>query len=205
MRKAFQFLLCLALFVSFAVLAESDSIPDNGKIIKDESNTMLGVSVIADPVLPENKDAPWSGNYVYFGTWDGKPIRFRVLAKDFTAYTSGKALFLDSDESLFEECFDSAEPYSNSWSGSTLQKTLNGPFLDGFHACEREAIATSTGNGGIIYEPGSMETGACGAPVSINDKVFLLDPAEVRNEAYGYSSDDGRDDMGNFHSVYNRK
>ena len=212
MRKTFMFLLCLALLVSFAVLAESDSlpvpapdIPDNGKIIKDESNTSLGVSVIADPAPPGNKDAPWSGNYVYFGTWDGSPIRFRVLAKDFTAYTSGKALFLDSDESLFEECFDGAEPYSNSWNGSTLQKTLNGPFLDGFHACEREAIATSTGNGGIIYEPGSMETGACGAPVSINDKVFLLDPAEVRNEAYGYSSDDGRDDRGNFHSVYNRK
>ena len=92
MRKTFMFLLCLALLVSFAVLAESDSlpvpapdIPDNGKIIKDERNTALGVSVIADPAPPENKDAPWSGNYVYFGTWDGSPIRFRVLAKDATA------------------------------------------------------------------------------------------------------------------------
>ncbi len=92
MRKTLGFILCIALLVSFAVLAEGDSIPtpaqdipDNGRIIKDESNTALGVSVITDPAPPENKDAPWSGNYVYFGTWDGSPIRFRVLAKDATA------------------------------------------------------------------------------------------------------------------------
>ena len=172
---------------------------------KNQDNTWLGTAGLSDPEVPADKDTPWSGSYVYFGTWDGSPIRFRVLARDSTAYTSEKTLFLDSDRSLFEECFDDAEPYSNSWNGSTLQKTLNGPFLDGFHACEQEAIATSTGSGGITYEPGSMETGACGAPVSINDKVFLLDPAEVRNEAYGYSPDDGRDDTGHFHPVYNRK
>ena len=172
---------------------------------KNPDNTWLGTAGLSDPDRPADKDTPWSGNYVYFGTYDGSPIKFRVLAKDSTSYTSGKTLFLDSDVSLFEECFDDAEPYSNSWNGSTLQETLNGTFLDGFSAHEQTAIATSTGNGGIVYEPGSMETGACGAPVSINDKVFLLDPAEVRNEAYGYSSDDGRDDSGNFHSVYNRK
>ncbi len=127
---------------------------------KNPDNTWLGTAGLSDPDIPADKDAPWSGSYVYFGTWDGSPIKFRVLAKDSTAYTSGKALFLDSDASLFEECFDSVEPYSNSWNGSTLQKTLNGPFLCGFDVCEQEAIATSTGSGGIIYEPGSMETGA---------------------------------------------
>ena len=172
---------------------------------KNLEDTWLGTAGLSDPDIPADKDAPWSGSYVYFGTYDGRPIKFRVLAKDSTAYTSHKALFLDSDVSLFEECFDSAEPYSNSWNGSTLQKTLNSTFLAGFDACEREAIATSTGNGGVVYETGSMEKGACGAPVSVNDKVFLLDPAEVRSEAYGYSSDDGRDDTGRFHSVYNRK
>ncbi len=172
---------------------------------KSRDNTWLGTAGLSDPDRPADKDSPWSGNYVYFGTYDGRPIRFRVLAKDSTAYTSGKALFLDSDVSIFDECFDSEEPYSNSWFGSTLRKTLNSDFLEGFHACEREAIAASTGSGGITYEAGSMETGVCGAPVSINDKVFLLDPAEVRNEAYGYSADDGRDDRGGFHTVYNRK
>ena len=184
------------------VMGESAAFITDGE--KNANNTWLGIAGLSDPETPADKDTPWSGSYVYFGTYNGSPIKFRVLARNTTAYTSEKALFLDSDVSLFEECFDDAKPYSNSWNGSTLQKTLNGPFLDGFHVCEQEAIATSTGNGGIIYEPGSMETGACGAPVSINDKVFLLDPAEVRNEAYGYSSDSGRDDTGDFHSVYNR-
>ena len=117
---------------------------------KNQDNTWLGASGISNPDKPADKDAPWSGSYVYFGTYNGNPIRFRVLAKDSTAYTSGKALFLDSDVSLFEECFDNEEPYSNSWNGSTLQKTLNGTFLGGFHECEQEAIVTSTGNGEII-------------------------------------------------------
>ena len=134
---------------------------------KSRDNTWLGTAGLSDPEIPADKDTSWSGSYVCFGTYDGNPIKFRVLARDSTAYTSGKALFLDSDVSLFEECFDNAEPYSNSWNGSTLQKTLNGPFLGGFHACEQKAIVTSTGSGGIIYEPGSMETGACGAPVGI--------------------------------------
>ena len=193
------------MILMFITNAMGETTPSAAAAEKNRDNTWLGTAGISNPDRPTDKDTPWSGCYVYFGTYDGNPIKFRVLARDSTAYTSGKALFLDSDVSLFEECFDNEEPYSNSWNGSTLQKTLNSTFLDGFHACEQEAIATSTGNGGITYEPGSMETGACGAPVSINDKVFLLDPAEVRNEAYGYSSDDGRDDGGDFHPVYNRK
>ena len=197
--------LALVVFFVFIPTGMGETAAPAAAFEKNRENTRLGTAGLSNPDIPADKDAPWSGSFVYFGTYDGNPIRFRVLAKDATAYTSGKALFLDSDVSLFEECFDNAEPYSNSWNGSTLQKTLNSTFLVGFHACDREAIATSTGNGGVIYETGSMETGACGAPVSINDKVFLLDPAEVRNEAYGYSSDDGRDDTGSFHSVYNRK
>ena len=198
------FLISVMILVTFPK-AMGASAPSIAPGEKNPNNIWLGTAGLSNPEVPADKDSPWSGSYVYFGTYDGNPIKFRVLARDSTAYTSEKALFLDSDVSLFEEYFDDAEPYSNSWNGSTLQKTLNSTFLDGFHTYELEAIATSIGSGGITYEPGSMETGACGAPVSINDKVFLLDPAEVRNEAYGYSSDDGRDDQGDFHPVYNRK
>ena len=198
MRKTLGFILCIALLVSFAALAENDSIsapapdvPDNGRIIKDESNTTLGVSVIADPVPPENKDAPWSGNYVYFGTWDGSPIRFRVLAKDATAYTSAKALFLDSDESLFVDYFDHTEPFSSSWYDSDLRAVLNGPFLDGFAAPEQAAIAVSSGDGGRSWPEDAPEARTYGSPAAVNDRVFLLDVSDVTNEAYGYASDRG--------------
>ncbi len=175
---------------------------------KNQSNTRLGVSGLSDPDVPSDKDAPWSGSYVYFGTYDGNPIKFRVLAKDSTAYTAGKALFLDSDAALFEDSFDKAEPYSNSWNGSSLQATLNGPFLDGFSAPEQAAIADSTGNGGISYRADPSELSLWGVPISVNDKVFLLDSAAATNEAYGYSSDEGRteeDGRWHSHTVYNRK
>ena len=168
----------------------------------------LGISGITDPAPPADRDAAWSGSYVWFGEYAGKPIRFRVLAKDSTAYTEGKALFLDSDAALFDSVLDEDKPWSNSWNGSTLQGKLNGEFLAGFDVPERAAVALSTGNGGISW-PEDLPSW-WGVPVSVNDRVFLLDHAEVRNEAYGYSSDSGmyfseEKNRTYSHSVFNRK
>ena len=186
MKKVLSFLLILAMLFPAAAGAESaDPLPAAAGP-KDDGNTTLGTSGISNPALPEDRNSAWSGSYVYFGTYNGSPIRFRVLAKDSTAYTAGKALFLDSDAALFEDCLDDTPPYSNAWDGSSLQEKLNGAFLEGLEAPERAAIAVSTGSGGCVYEPGSFPAGACGAPISVHDQVFLLDPAEVMNEAYGY-------------------
>ena len=107
-------LLALAALLVMPAGAEDDSRPagpdDTGRIT-------LCTSGITNPNPPANKDSAWSGSYVYFGEYNGKPIRFRVLAKDSTAYTEGGALFLDSDVSLFDSIFDDEEPYSNSWNG----------------------------------------------------------------------------------------
>lgn len=163
--------------------------------IRRTGEVTLGTSGIRNPDPPADRDAAWSGNFVTFGEYDGKPIRFRVLQKDSTAYTETPALFLDSDALLFESVFDEGKPYSNSWSGSSLQKLLNGEFLAGFDAREQAAVALSTGNGGISW-PGDLPKDSWwGVPVSIHDRVFLLDHAEVRNEAYGYTADSG------FHKV----
>ena len=189
MRKTFALLLALAvLFPSagYAAGAEGTMTPETGA--KDKSNTCLCTAWIRDPDPPADRNAAWSGCYVYFGAYDGSPIRFRVLAKDSTAYTSGKALFLDSDRSLFDGIFDDTEPYFNSWDGSGIRRFLNGPFLDGFDACEKAAIAVSVGNGGTRRMSEGMKWGP---PVSVDDRVFLLDLAETRNEAYGYSPEDG--------------
>lgn len=181
-------IICLAALLTAAAEAE-----DAGVTVAAErtGEVTLGTSGIANPNLPADKDAAWSGSYVYFGEYDGKPIRFRVLAKDSTAYTEEAALFLDSDTLLFESNFDSEKPYSNSWNGSSLQKQLNGGFLAGFDAPEQAAVAASTGNGGISWPDDLPEGSWWGVPVSVNDRVFLLDHAEIRNEAYGYTSDSG--------------
>ena len=34
---------------------------------KDRDNTWLSVGGLFDPDIPPDKDAPWSGSYVYFG------------------------------------------------------------------------------------------------------------------------------------------
>ena len=179
---------------------------------KSADNTRLCTTDIASPVAPANADSAWKGSYVYFGTYGGNPIKFRVLAPSTTAY-GGSTMFLDSDVTLFNDFFDNTSPYINAWDGSYIQGVLNGTFLTGFTSLEQGAIATSTGNGGLTYD--SFLTYFYGSPVSVNDKVFLLDAAEVMNPAYGYSSDCGwvdNDNDGdwstgswNWHEVANRE
>lgn len=179
---------------------------------KSADNTRLCTTDIASPVAPANADSAWKGSYVYFGTYGGNPIKFRVLAPSTTAY-GGSTMFLDSDVTLFNDFFDNSSPYFNAWDGSDIQGVLNGTFLTGFTSLEQGAIATSTGNGGLTYD--SFLTYFYGSPVSVNDKVFLLDAAEVMNPPYGYSSDCGwvdNDNDGdwstgswNWHEVANRE
>ena len=158
---------------------------------KNGENTCLGTSKMASPATP-TASSEWSGSKVYFGTYgdepDDKPILFRVLAPNTSAY-GGSTLFLDSDKTLFKAYFDNTSPYSNSWANSDIRANLNDSFLNGFTDLEKAAIATSRGNGGCSYAADSWQEYVYGSPVSVNDKVFLLDAAEITNEAYGYSSD----------------
>ena len=155
---------------------------------KNQGNTSLGVSAITSPDKPADIDSDWSGSYVFFGNCGG-PIMFRVLAKDSTAQTTKKALFLDSAETLFCTNFDEG---GQDWKTSTLRSYLNGDFYeDSFTAAEKDAIAMSHMDGGKPYAENSWEEWIYGQNVGIDDKVFLLDAADVLNESYGYSSDPG--------------
>ncbi len=151
--------------------------------------TTLGTSGITDPITP-GEDSKWSGSYVYFGSYDGKPIKFRVLSKGTTDYTSDKALFLDCDTTLFTRAYDTD---SNVWAGSDLQQYLNDTFIsDSFTEIERGAVATSSGTGKCVYPESSWNEYFYGSPVALkNDKVFILDAGDVVNDAYGYSADPG--------------
>ena len=180
--------------------------------VKSQTNTCLGTSKIHAPVTPTSTSCVWSGSYVYYGSYKGTPIKFRVLAPSTTVYGSS-TLFLDSEDTLFSGYFDKTSPYSKSWADSDIRCILNGTFLTNFTTFEQSAIATSTGNGGLTYN--SFLKYLYGSPVSVNDKVFLLDASEVMNPAYGYSSDGGWvDDDGDgdwstgswtWHKVINRK
>ena len=136
--------------------------------LKNESNTMLGVEHMAQPIAPEKNGIetdPWTGSYVYFGKYDGIPIKFRVLDPESTKYKS-ETILLDCDTVLFEELFDDCgveRPYghivgqnnyphclgteTNDWSSCSLNSYINGDgFLnkDGvFTEVEKKSLAKS--------------------------------------------------------------
>lgn len=153
---------------------------------KNQDNTYLGIAPITNPDKPENPDSEWSGSYVLFGTYGVYPIRFRVLAKNSTVQTANKSLFLDSDTCLFKRQFNEKED-SGVWEGSSLQEYLNGDFYDtSFTGREQNAIATSVYAGGDPYAEDSYEDQFYHSTTGLNDKIFLLDCADILNESYGY-------------------
>ena len=176
-------------------------------IYKDKDNTCFGTDRIAKPVAPSSVNSAWSGSFVYFGKYEDAPIRFRVLSPRSTAYqttTGNPTLFLDSDETLINYGFG----YPNKWDGSALQKLLNSGatslFNRAFKDNEQKAIAVSKGTGGLSYANGSSVKERYGSPVSINDRLFILDAAEMINPNYGYSSDPGKTED-DWKEVKNRK
>jgi len=154
---------------------------------KNADNTRLCTTGIASPAAPANADSAWKGSYVYFGTYGGNPIKFRVLAPSTDVY-GGSTMFLDSDITLFNKYFD----YNSTvWKDSALNKYLNGEFLNGFTPSEVSAIAMSEMKGGKSYAAGSYEEYSYISTAEVKDSVFLLDATEVLNKEYGYYSDCG--------------
>ena len=156
---------------------------------KNEQNTQLGVTQIAEPVVPTDFTDPWKGSYVYYGKYDGEPIMFRVLDTDATDF-GAESLFLDSDKILFDAKYNNVYKLTV-WDESDLHYALNGSsFLtkEGvFTDAERDAILSST------VETTPLE-GLDPTPMSIfknymglkGDKIFLLDARDLMTEKYGY-------------------
>ena len=156
---------------------------------KDQNNTILGTDGMAGPSAPEASKA-WEGSYVYFGSYDGTPIKFRVLAPQTTAF-GGTTLFLDSDRVLFAQRFDVND--AALWEDSEIRNYLNNEFYTGsFSAFEQSAIFSSKVKGGDAYSSDSFKGVMYRETVGLSDdKVFLLDSSDLNNESYGYSSDTG--------------
>ncbi len=150
----------------------------------------LGTSIIADPIEPASTSSEWTGSYVYFGTYDGSPVKYRVLDSNTTVF-GGTTMLLDCDSILWagtnsdgqSSAFDDS---SNVWADSEIRTYLNGTFLTtAFSTAEQNAIASSTksdadstdGNGWEYLKDASLS----------NDKIFFLDAKEATNTSYGYS------------------
>ncbi|MBO4579483.1 MAG: S-layer homology domain-containing protein [Clostridiales bacterium] len=172
---------------------------------KSKENTRCGTFWIASPVVPEDKNDYWSGSYVYFGEYEGTPIKFRVLAKETKEY-GGKTMFLDSAYNLFNSRFNEPEEdpdnVKTSWLTSYIRRQLNGDlFLDKqgvFTDSEKAAIAASkiASHDLIKGDPNNPAEGTvCNWAYNnvikstqlVNDKIFIPDVYELSNTQYGYT------------------
>lgn len=160
----------------------------------------LGTSIIANPTIPTSTTDAWKGSYVYFGTYNGSPIKYRVLDSDTTTFSKDnntKTMLLDCDSLLFDSKFDDN---SNEWATSYLKRYLNSEKGEGydyssegflttaFTSSEQNAIASST-KISVDSSDGNEDTFSYFQWTTLNDdKIFLLDVKEACNTSYGYSN-----------------
>ena len=150
----------------------------------------LGVNGIIDPIVPTSTTDAWTGSYVYYGTYGGNPVKYRVLDKDSTDF-GGTTMLLDCDTVLWTGSDPSSafDADSNVWADSDIKSYLNSTFLTtSFSSIEQNAIAGSNKtSAGSTDGNGWSDLGW----TSLNgEKIFLLDAKEATNTSYGYYDTD---------------
>ena len=186
-------------------LHETDYASEPVELPAPKSAAGVSTSMIIGPVVVANNEHSWQGSYVWYGKYNGKPVRYRVLAPKTDKY-GGSTMLLDSDYILYTAPFDSdgkpntgaAKP--NQWLQSDIRAGLNGSaFLNkanGFTQMEKNAITESKSSAhNLIVGTGpghvsSWTKGTFGKYVGLTgEKIFLLDSEDVSNAIYGYHYD----------------
>jgi serine/threonine protein kinase len=108
----------------------------------------------------DQADLP-SIEHIEFGTWDGKPITWRVLAAE-----NGRMLLIS--EHVLEDRSYNEQRSEATWETCALRQYLNGEFLASFSANEQSRIATVTNQ-----NPDNPKEGTSGGNPT-EDRVFLL-------------------------------
>lgn len=157
------------------------------------------IAGIGNPEIATSYTSPWTGAYVYFGTYNGSPVKYRVLDPNTTDFNSSGTMFLDCDTILWYGAFDSVN--GTQWAESSIRKYLNNyegyedtGFLTTFTQGEQNAIAEST-NASHLEWSGEIRESYNGMQVEnytelTGEKIFLLDVKEILHEEYGYYGTD---------------
>jgi len=214
MRKTKRFLAwAMAAVMTIAVLPVINK-PLAVHAESDKTIASVGANVIAAPKAPTSWEDYWTGNYVWYGKYEGEPLKYRVL-DPYTEEFGGKTMLLDCNTALYQDVFafydengeeifqyDIDGPKPSEWSNSYLKANMNGYGFyladDGFTDEERAAIAEST----KASHPLVQGTGAGECPETIcediseykalnGEKIFALDVEDVHNPTYGYINSSG--------------
>ncbi|MGN0365302.1 MAG: DUF6273 domain-containing protein [Suilimivivens sp.] len=170
----------LAASGSDPVTPDTPAAPVNGK--------GLGVSIIADPTAPADTSSDWAGSFVYFGTYNSSPVKYRVLDRTTTDF-GGTTMLLDCDSILWKGRNPSSQFDDNStvWADSEIKTYLNGTFLSGnFTDLEQAAIAASSKANASATDGNGWR--ALNYAALSGEQIFLLDAKEATNTSYGYSN-----------------
>lgn len=152
----------------------------------------LGTDKISNPTEPENATDAWQGSYVYFGTYGGNPVKYRVLDNN-TSVFGGTTMLLDCDSILWagtngDNQSSAFDDDSNVWANSNIRTYLNGTFLtNNFSVVEQNAIAESTKSAADSTDGDGWGDVLYYTPLRA-DKIFFLDAKEATNTSYGYSN-----------------
>lgn len=157
-----------------------------------ESESEVNAINLKSPIQSEERE-DWQGDYVYFGNYEGAPLKFRVLDPDSNDY-GGNTILLDCNQGLGKMPF-SADRETKEWEKSDVRKWCNDTFYsNNFDEGERLAIASSVKkNPSATDGEGFFVAGSPGGrwvPLS-GDKIFALDAAELTNKTYGYDTRSG--------------
>ena len=154
----------------------------------------LGTSGISSPteVIDQNdsnKKSYSPNSYIYFGTYNNTPIKWRVLDANKTNAGTTNGMFLLSEYLLASDlAFNGDGGTENKYQGSEVQKWCIdfAKNLNNFSTLEQGAMLGITKNDGVptafhrdIYTWGESS-------LSVNDKMFLLSVQEVADYVANY-------------------
>ena len=134
-------------------------------------------------------------DYIYYGTWNGSPIKWRVL--DDQTNTGSTGLFLLSDVLLGSGdfggvYFDNSSPYSNVWQGSDAQTWCENFYSSNFSTGEQSVVIATTKSDEAFTSSTNSVPFAASENILNGDKVFFLSAQEAENDEYGFTNDAAR-------------
>ena len=194
-KKVTTALLALAMTLGLApgaALAE--------QVATDKTVACVGTNAI---VAKNGDKDQFSGSFVYYGTYDQNPTRYRVLANgttDFSGNLGGPTMLLDCDAILATTAYGSSRAWGTSESPSTLKSWVtigeDGTFGNGkkgaFTVSEVAAIAQSSTDreGELAPDVSDIE----GKDFKLTgEKTFVLSAGEANNY---YANKDARKKYG---------
>ena len=144
---------------------------------------LSAVSADEGPGILLGEDAVTTGNRVYFGSYNGSPVLWRVLGTG----NAGSGMLLQSDDALAVIMFDSTFPLSNVWQGSEAQAWCKAFFSNdtNFSASERSAVIETSKEDDPLYSyDSSYEYEFVSRSSLENEYIFFLSVDEVFGSAY---------------------